>query len=44
MSILGLLYSLKMRKEEFIYLESKDILEDIIDAPQRNPTYFMNAV
>lgn len=44
MTILGLIYQLNLRKEEFFYLESKDILEDIIDAPQRNPTYFINAV
>ena len=33
MSILGILFSLNLRKEEFIYLESKDILEDILEAP-----------
>ena len=44
MAILGLIYNLSLKKEEFFYLESKDILEDIIDAPSRNPTYFINAV
>lgn len=33
MSILGIIYQLTLRKEEFFYLESKDILEDILEAP-----------
>jgi hypothetical protein len=44
MSILGILFSLNLKKEEFIYLESKDILEDIIEAPSKNPVLFINAV
>lgn len=44
MSILGIVFSLDMKKEEYIYLESKDILEDIVEAPSRNPVLFMNAV
>jgi hypothetical protein len=44
MKILGILYKLTLKKEEYFYLESKDILEDIIDAPSRNPVYFINAV
>lgn len=37
MKILGIVYSLNLSKEEFFYLESKDILEDIVDAPSKNP-------
>ena len=44
MSILGLAHSLNLKKEEYFYLESKDILEDIIEAPSKNPTLFINAV
>lgn len=44
MSILGIVYSLNLKKEEFFYLESKDILEDIIDAPSKNPVFFINSV
>jgi hypothetical protein len=44
MSILGIVHSLNLKKEEYFYLESKDILEDIIDAPSRNPALFINAV
>lgn len=44
MSILGILYQMSLKKEEYFYLESKDILEDIIDAPSRSPVYFINAI
>jgi hypothetical protein len=45
MSILGIVFSLNsMRKEELVYLESKDILEDIIEVPSKNPVLFINAV
>lgn len=44
MSIFGILHSLNLKKEEFFYLESKDILEDIIDAPSKNPAMFINTV
>ena len=44
MSILGIIFSLNLNKEEFIYLESKDILEHIIEAPSKNPVLFINAV
>lgn len=44
MSILGILFSINLKKEEYIYLESKDILDDIIEAPSRNPVLFVNAV
>jgi hypothetical protein len=44
MSVLGILFSINLKKEEYIYLESKDILEDIIEAPSRNPVLFVNAV
>jgi hypothetical protein len=43
-SVLGIIFSLNLKKEEYIYLESKDILEDIIEAPSRNPVLFINAV
>lgn len=44
MSILGIIFSLNLKKEEFFYLESRDILEDIIEAPSNNPMLFINAV
>lgn len=44
MSILGIVFSISLKKEEYIYLESKDILADIIEAPSRNPVLFVNAV
>jgi hypothetical protein len=44
MSILGILYSINLRREELIYLESKDILDDIVEAPSKNPILFINAV
>jgi hypothetical protein len=44
MSILGIVFSLNLRKEEFIYLESKDILDDIVESPSKNPIIFVNAV
>ena len=37
MKILGIVYSLNLSKEEFLYFESKDLLEDIIEAPSKNP-------
>jgi len=44
MSVFGILFSLNLRKEELIYLESKEIIEDIIEAPNRNPILFINAI
>lgn len=44
MSILGIVFSLNLKKEEYFYLESKDILEDILDAPSNSPSFFINAV
>ena len=44
MSILGIIFSLNLKKEEYIYLESKDILDDIIEAPSKNPVLFINAI
>jgi hypothetical protein len=44
MAIFGIVQSLSLKKEEFIYLESKEILEDIMDAPAKNPSCFINAV
>lgn len=44
MQVLGFVHSLNLKKEEYFYLESKDILEDIIEAPSKNPTLFINTV
>jgi hypothetical protein len=44
MSIMGILFSLNLSKEEIIYLESKDILENIIETPSKNPVLFINSV
>ena len=44
MAVLGLVFSLNLKKEEFIYLESKDILDHIVEAPSKNPILFINAV
>lgn len=45
LSVLTVLYSLSMmRKEEINYLESKQVLEDIIEAPSKSPVLFINAV
>lgn len=43
-SILTLLPFISLKREENNYLESKDILEDIIEAPSRNPSLFVNSV
>jgi hypothetical protein len=42
--ILNLSHSLGLKKEEYFYLESKDILEDIIEVPAKNPSLFVNAI
>jgi len=42
MSIFGIVHDLNLKKEEFFYLESRDILEDIIEAPSKNPSMFIN--
>jgi hypothetical protein len=44
MSILNMVHAITMKREEYFYLESKDILEDIIDVPAKNPSLFINAV
>lgn len=44
MQIMGILFSLNLKKEEIFYFESRDILEDIIEAPSKNPVLFINAV
>lgn len=44
MDIISLVHSLNLKKEEYNYLESKDILEDIIEAPSKNPSMFINSV
>lgn len=44
MSVMGVLYFLNLRREELIYFESKDILDDIIEAPSKNPILFINSV
>ena len=43
-SILNLLPYINLKKEEINYFESKDILEDIIEAPSKNPSLFINSV
>jgi hypothetical protein len=40
--VLGLVSQINLKKEEYNYLESKDILEDILEAPSKNPTLFIN--
>jgi len=42
--ILGVVPNLNLKKEEYFYLESKDILEDILEAPSKNPSLFINCV
>lgn len=44
MSILNLAHALSLKREEYFYLESKDILEDIIDVPAKNPSLFVNTI
>ena len=44
MSIMEILFSLGLKAEEIIYIESRDILEHVIDAPSRNPVFFINAL
>lgn len=44
MAIFNFVHHFNLKKEEHFYLESKDILEDIVDAPSRNPVFFINAV
>jgi hypothetical protein len=42
--ILGLISQINLKKEEYNYIESKDILEDILEAPSKNPTLFINSI
>jgi hypothetical protein len=42
--MLGLVSMINMKKEEYNYLESKDILEDILEAPSKNPSLFINSI
>lgn len=44
MGIMGIIFELGLRKEELIYYESKDIIDDILKAPSQNPVLFINAV
>lgn len=41
---MGIVFDLNLKKEELIYLESKDILEDILKTPSVNPAFFVNSV
>jgi len=41
---MGIVFDLNLKKEELIYLESKDILEDVLKAPSCNPAFFINSV
>ena len=44
LKVIGLAHSLELRKYELNYLESKDILEHIIEMPTRNPIMFLNSM
>lgn len=44
MSVLNMVHNMGLKGEEYSYIESKDILEDIIDVPAKNPALFVNAV
>jgi hypothetical protein len=44
MSVMGIVFDLGLKKEELIYFESKDILDDILKAPSQNPVLFINSV
>lgn len=42
--MLGFISFINLKKEEYNYLESKDILEDILESPSKNPALFINAI
>jgi hypothetical protein len=42
--MLGFISFINLKKEEYNYLESKDILEDILEAPSKNPALFINSI
>ena len=44
MGLMGIIFELNLKKEELIYYESKDIIDDILKAPSQNPVLFVNAV
>ena len=44
MSVLGIVYSINLKTEEFFYLQSIDILVDIFESPYRNPALFLSSV
>jgi hypothetical protein len=41
---LCLLQTIEMNNSEVNYLESKDILDHVLEAPSKNPTLFLNSV
>ena len=41
---LSLAHTVEMREYEVNYLESKDILDHVLEAPSKNPTLFLNSV
>lgn len=44
LKVLPMTHALGLKKEEQNYLESKDILEDVLEAPSKNPSLFISAV
>lgn len=44
MSVINMVHNLGLKGEEYFYIESKDILEDIIDLPAKNPALFLNSI
>ena len=44
MAVLGIVYSLNLKREEFFYLQSVDVLVDVFETPSKNPALFINAL
>jgi len=44
LKIIGLMSNLELSRCERNYIESKDILDHIIELPSRNPILFLNSV
>jgi len=44
LALLPLAFQLNLCKEELIYLESREVLEDILESAYRNPVLFINSV
>ena len=43
-SIFGIVHALDLKKEELQFLQSKELLEEIIEAPSINPVLFINTM